>query len=251
MPYVFLIALYVGGATMLGGAMGYFIKYNNQKIDGAVFSFAAGVMLAACFAELILPETENADGFGLMLCILGIICGGGAIHLLQNLFLLLQKRMPESRLAKSARRPGLQSALLFIVALALHNLPEGIAAGIGLGTGNIAKAFTVASGIALQNVPEGMIVLPPLVRAGVQRKKAMWISCFTGVVEMAGTFLGCFAVSLSEKALPFILCFAGGTMLYIICTDVMEDANRMAGKQLSGYALLAGCCVMLIMEKYV
>ena len=251
MLYVFLIALYVGGATMLGGVMGYYIKYNNKKIDGAVFSFAAGVMLAACFAELILPEAENTHGFGFVMCLFGILCGGAAIHMLQKLFLLLQNRMPDSGLAKSARRPGLQSALLFIVALAIHNLPEGIAAGIGLGAGNIAKAFTVASGIALQNVPEGMIVLPPLVRAGVQRKKAMWISCFTGAVEMAGAFLGYFAASLSEKALPFILCFAGGTMLYIICTDVMEDANRMAGKQLSGYALLLGCCIMLIMEKYV
>ena len=248
---LFLIALYVGGATMLGGVIGYFIKYRNEKIDGSVFSFAAGVMLAATFAELILPETGNADAAGFYFCLFGILAGGALIHGLQVLLDVIRKKNPGRRFSSAMHRPGLQSALLFITALAIHNFPEGIAAGIGLGSGDFAKAVTIASGIALQNVPEGMIVLPPLIHAGVPRKKALYISLFTGLIEMAGAFLGYFAASLSEKVLPAILCLAGGTMLYIICTDVMEDAVRMAGKRISGYALLFGSCVMLIMEKYV
>lgn len=248
---VLWIALFVGGATMLGGVIGYYIRYRNEKLDGATFSFAAGVMLAAAFAELILPETGSADTAAFFLCLSGLVAGGGLIHGLQVLLERMRQRNPGWRIADAVQRPGMESALLFIIALAIHNLPEGIAAGIGLGAGDFSKAITVASGIALQNVPEGMIVLPPLIRAGVPRKKALYISLFTGVIEMVGTFLGYFAASVSEKVLPVILCLAGGTMLYIICTDVMEDANRMAGKRLAGYSLLAGCCVMLIMEKYI
>ena len=246
-----LIALLVGGATMLGGAIGYFVKYNNKRIDGAVFAFAAGVMLAATFAELILPETDAAGTAGFFLCLLGIVSGGALIHCLQKWLLLIQKKNPEWKLASAVNRPELKGALLFIVALAIHNLPEGIAAGVGLGTGDLSKALTVAAGIALQNVPEGMIVLPPLIHAGISRKKALIVSVFTGVIEIAGTFLAYFAASLSSAVLPFILCFAGGTMLYIICTDVIGDAERMAGKELSGYSLLVCCCVMLVMERYI
>ena len=248
---VLLIALYVGGATMLGGTIGYYIKYRNEKLDGAVFSFAAGIMLAATFAELILPETGSADTTGFFVCLFGITAGGVLIGILQKLLDTVHKKNPAGRISAAVRRPGMKGAVMFIAALAIHNLPEGIASGIGVGTGDVAKAFTVASGIALQNVPEGMIVLPPLIHAGVPRKKALYISLFTGLIEMAGAFLGYFAASISQKVLPVILCLAGGTMLYIICTDVMEDATRLAGKRLSGYALLFGCCVMLIMERYI
>lgn len=246
-----LIAVLVGGATMLGGVIGYFVKYNNEKIDGAVFAFAAGVMLAATFAELILPETDAAGTAGFFLCLFGIMLGGALIHFLQKLLSLLQKNNPGWRLSSAASRPELKGALLFIAALAIHNLPEGIAAGVGLGTGDFSKALTVAAGIALQNVPEGMIVLPPLIHAGVSRKKALLVSVFTGVIEIVGTFLAYFAASLSETVLPYVLCFAGGTMLYIICTDVISDAEQMAGKEWTGYAVLVGCCVMLIMERYI
>ena len=248
---VLFVALYVGGATMLGGATGYFIKYQNEKTDGAVFSFAAGVMLAAAFSELILPETENNGSFLFYFCLLGLIAGGGAIHGMQGLLRIIQAKYPGAQIAAAFQRPGMQSALLFIIALAVHNLPEGIAAGVSLGSGDLARAFTVASGIALQNVPEGMIVLPPLIHAGVPRKKALAVSVMTGVIEMVGVFLGYFAASVSEKVLPVVMCFAGGTMLYIICTDVMADANRMAGKRLAGYCLLVGCAVMLIMKRYI
>ena len=246
-----LIAVFVGGATILGGVIGYFVKYNNEKIDGAVFAFAAGVMLAATFAELILPETDAADAAGFFICLFCIVLGGALIHMLQKLLLLMQKKNPGWRLASAASRPELKGALLFIAALAIHNLPEGIAAGVGLGTGDLSKALTVAAGIALQNVPEGMIVLPPLIHAGVSRRKALLVSVFTGLIEIVGTFLAYFASTLSKTILPFVLCFAGGTMLYIICTDVIDDAEQMAGKELTGYAVLAGCCVMLIMGRYI
>ncbi len=143
------------------------------------------------------------------------------------------------------------SGLLFVWAIAIHNLPEGLAAGVGLGLGDLKTAFAVAAGIALQNIPEGMIVLPPLIHNGMRREKALLISVLTGVVEIIGAMAGYFAASSFQRVLPFFLCFAAGAMLYIICTDILTDAARLAGKTLSGFSYMLGCCAMLIMEKLI
>ena len=248
---VFLIALFVGGATMLGGVLGYFMKKTAPVADGAVFSFAAGVMLAASFAELILPVTENTQPSALLLGLTGIVAGGALLHLLQKPL----DRITESRLCrhsafKGTDRQKMTEALLFVAAITIHNLPEGLAAGIGAGADDFRKTLTVAAGVALQNVPEGMIVLTPLVAAGFSRKRALAVSLLTGVIEIAGTFLGYFAASAAGNVLPFFLCLAGGCMLFIICTDVIEFANRLAGKTVSGYAFLFGCCGMLLMDRF-
>lgn len=248
---VFITALCVGGATMLGGVIGYFIRYQNPKIDGFVFSFAAGVMLAASFAELVLPAVENADAGLFCICLAGILGGGVLIHALQKLLQVLHKRGGRTALSSPVAGDGnALGALLFVAAVAIHNLPEGIAAGVAAGSDDIRKAIPVVAGIALQNLPEGMIVLPPLVHVGVSRRKALLVAVLTGVIEIVGTFFGYLLVAAAARAYPLILCIAGGTMLCIICTDVLEDANRMAGKRLSGYAFLIGCCMMLIMGRY-
>lgn len=248
---VFLIALSVGGATMLGSILGYIIKYDNQKIDGLIFSFAAGIMMAASFSELILPCTEE-NILMFFLCLLGIVSGGGLILLLQQFISIIEKKGSNSgRALTYTDKKRRSNALLFVAAIAIHNLPEGIAAGVGLGTGDMTKAIAIAAGIALQNIPEGMIVIPPLTHVGFSRKNALYISLFTGIIEIFGTYLGYFASTLTEKIMPVILCVAGGTMLYIICTDILYDAGSLAGKKASGFSFLAGCCAMLIMEKII
>ena len=248
---VCLTALFVGGATMLGGVLGYIVRYQNRKADGAVFSFAAGVMLAASFVELILPVAKNADGTSFIICLFSLIAGGALIHVLQKGISHLEKALPDRRFFAVLTKKEMQGALLFIIAMAIHNLPEGVAAGVAVAPGDLKKALPVTAGIALQNIPEGMIVLPPLIHAGIARRKALLVSVFTGAIEIAGTFLGYFAASVSETVFPFVLCMAGGTMLYIIATEVLDDANSLAGKRLSGYSFLFGVCVMLAMERYV
>ncbi len=215
-----------------------------------MFAFAAGLMLSAAFAELILPAVDGAELCTLFECLAGLMGGGALLHLLQmglDRFGAARLRRNNRGSAQDAER--LNRALLFLAAIAVHNLPEGLAAGVGQGGGDLRRAVAITAGIALQNVPEGMIVIPPLVNAGVSRKKALGAAVVTGVIEIFGVFLGGFAAAGPGAVLPLLLCFAGGTMLYIICTDVIDDANRMAGKALAGYAFLLGCCAMLLTEK--
>lgn len=238
-----LTAFLVGGATMLGGVLGTVIDYKNEKIDGAVLSFAAGIMLAASIAELIAPSLEDRSWGAFFVGLFSMVLGGAVISVLERFV------SPLSKALSHGNDPQFDAALLFILAIALHNLPEGIVAGVGFGTGDRSKSLTLALGIALQNVPEGMIVVPPLLGAGVGRMKAMFVAILTGVVEVFGTFIGYYAVNISQTLLPFILCLTGGTMLYIICTDILTDANEKAGRKLSGYTFLAGCGLMFILGR--
>jgi ZIP family zinc transporter len=129
-------------------------------------------------------------------------------------------------------------------------LPEGIAAGVGLGSENTSKALFIALGIALQNIPEGMIIIGPMLSAGVSPRRTFVCALATGVVEVIGTFIGYFAVSLAEIILPFALAFAGGTMLYVISDEMLIETHHDGNQRGATYALLVGFCIMLISEAF-
>jgi ZIP family zinc transporter len=134
------------------------------------------------------------------------------------------------------------------MAIAIHNLPEGIAAGVGFGSGNTAQALIIAGGIALQNVPEGMVIIAPMLAAGISKKKTFIAASITGVVEVVGTLIGYFAVSLATAVLPFALAFAGGTMLYVISDEMIPETHAHGEERGATYALLIGFCFMLAMD---
>ena len=134
---------------------------------------------------------------------------------------------------------------MFVTAIAIHNLPEGIAAGVGFGSGNMSQAFMIAGGIALQNIPEGMVIISPMLAVGVSAKKTFLIALLTGMVEVLGTFIGYFAVSVASAILPFALAFAGGTMLYVISDEMIPETHAHGSQRGATYALLAGFCLML------
>ena len=142
----------------------------------------------------------------------------------------------------------LNKVLLFVTAIAIHNLPEGIAAGVGFGSGDTAQALMIAGGIALQNIPEGMVIIGPMLAAGVSPKKTFFAAMLTGVVEVAGTLIGYLAVSVSNAILPFALAFAGGTMLYVISDEMIPETHAHGAQRGATYALLVGFCVMLITD---
>ena len=139
---------------------------------------------------------------------------------------------------------------MFVMAIAIHNLPEGIAAGVGFGTGDTAEALVIAAGIALQNIPEGMVIIAPMLAAGMSHGRTFVAALATGVVEVLGTLLGFFAVSISSAILPFALAFAGGTMLYVISDEMIPETHAHGSERGATYALLVGFCLMLAMSFY-
>ena len=137
--------------------------------------------------------------------------------------------------------------LLFVLAIAIHNLPEGIAAGVGFGSDNTAGARVIAGGIALQNIPEGLVLIGPMLAAGVSKKRTLLIALLTGFVEIVGTLVGYFAVSAAKVILPFALAFAGGTMLYIISDEMIPETHH-ENERGATYALIVGFVLMLVMD---
>ena len=210
-------------------------------------SFAAGVMLAAAVLGLIVPSLEYGGKYGIITTVAGIFAGALCLNIIDKLVPHLHKIVGVD-IEKHKDNKNLNSVLLFVMAIAIHNLPEGIAAGVGFGSGNSAEALLIAGGIALQNIPEGMVIIGPMLLAGVSPLKTFLLAAITGLVEVAGTFLGFFAVSLSTAVLPFALAFAGGTMLYVISDEMIPETHAHGSERGATYSLLIGFCVMLISD---
>ena len=211
MELVLLTALGVGGATVIGAAIGFAFKNVSHKFSDIILSFAAGVMLAAAVLGLVIPSIEYGGEYGIIITVVGIFVGAVSLNLVDKLVPHLHKIAGVDQ--ESHRDTGLGKVLLFVTAIAIHNLPEGIAAGVGFGSGDTTQALLIAGGIALQNIPEGMVIIAPMIAAGMSRGRTFAIALTTGIVEVVGTFIGYFAATVSEAVLPFALAFAGGTML--------------------------------------
>lgn len=247
MQYVILTALGVGGATVLGALLGFLVGNIPHKWNDAILGFAAGIMLAAAILGLILPSMETVGRTGIWVTAVGILCGALFVNLADKFTPHLHSL---TGIDKETHRnnTSLNKILLFVMAIAIHNLPEGIAAGVAFGSGDTGGAAAVAAGIALQNIPEGMVIISPLVFAGVSKRRTLAIASFTGLIEVVGTFLGYFAASISTAVLPFMLAFAGGTMLYVISDEMIPETHSHDYEQLATYALVFGFIVMMIMD---
>ena len=247
MRLVLLTALGVGGATVFGAVIGFFFKKISHRFSDIVLAFAAGVMLAAAVLGLILPALDYGGKFGLLIVIAGIFVGAFCLVLIDRLVPHLHKLTGGAEEAHHGNE-RLNKVLLFVMAIAIHNLPEGIAAGVGFGTGNTGDALMIALGIALQNIPEGMVIIGPMLAAGISPRKTFLYASLTGVVEVVGTFIGYFAISLSTAILPFALAFAGGTMLYVVSDEMIPETHAHGGEKGATFALLVGFCLMLAMD---
>ena len=246
MKMVLLTALGVGGATVLGSLLGFVFKKISHRFSDIVLAFAAGVMLAAAVLGLVLPAIEYGGKYGLVVTVAGIFAGAMCLNVLDKLVPHLHGLMGvEGQQGGSA---DLHKVLLFVTAIAIHNLPEGIAAGVSFGSDNVEQALMIAGGIALQNVPEGMVIIGPMLAAGVSARRTFVCAMATGLVEVLGTLLGYFAVSVSAAVLPFGLAFAGGTMLYVISDEMIPETHAHGSERGATYALLVGFCVMLVSD---
>ena len=246
MELVLLTALGVGGATVIGALIGFIFKNISHKFSDIVLSFAAGVMLAAAMLGLIIPSLEYGGKYGILITVAGIFAGAVCLNLIDKLVPHLHKIVgvePESH-----HNVNLNKVLLFVLAIAIHNLPEGIAAGVGFGSGDTTQALIIAGGIALQNIPEGMVIIAPMLAAGISPRKTFIFAMITGFVEVIGTLIGYFAVSISTAILPFALAFAGGTMLYVISDEMIPETHAHGSERGATYSLLVGFCVMLVTD---
>ena len=250
MKIVLLTALGVGGATVFGSLLGFIFKKVSHKFSDIVLSFAAGVMLCAAVTGLIMPSLEYESGAPLLITVAGVLCGAVFLNILDKLVPHLHRLAGVDQEAHPGNTQKLNKVLLFVMAIAIHNLPEGIAAGVGFGTGNDGEAIIIAAGIALQNIPEGMVIIGPMLAAGMKPGRTFVAAMLTGVVEVLGTLFGYFAVTLSTAVLPFALAFAGGTMLYVISDEMIPETHAHGGERGATYALLIGFCLMLAMSHF-
>lgn len=250
MDLVLLTALGVGGATLVGALIGFAFKNISHRFSDIILSFAAGVMLAAAVLGLVIPSVEYGSAWGmptaLLITVAGIFVGALCLNLVDKLVPHLHGLAGVER--EKHENGSLSKVLLFVMAIAIHNLPEGIAAGVGFGSGDNAGAMIIAGGIALQNIPEGMVIIAPMLAAGVSKRRTLLIAALTGLVEVVGTLIGYLAVSISTAILPFALAFAGGTMLYVISDEMIPETHAHGSQRGATYALLAGFALMLCMD---
>ena len=253
MDLVLLTAIGVGGATVIGALIGFAFKNISHKFSDIILSFAAGVMLAAAVLGLVIPSVEHGASYGmpiaLLITVAGIFVGALCLNLIDRLVQHLHALAGVEQ--EEHHNQGLSKVLLFVMAIAIHNLPEGIAAGVGFGSGDpadVAGAMVIAGGIALQNIPEGMVIIAPMLAAGVSKKRTLLIAALTGVVEIIGTLIGYLAVSISVVILPFALAFAGGTMLYVISDEMIPETHSHGSQRGATYSLLCGFALMLCMD---
>lgn len=238
MEIVMIAALTVGGGTILGASLGALFNHISPKANSLIIAFAAGVMLSTSIVGLILPAVSFPYG-GSIIASVGILLG---VLFLES----LQKLLPV--ICTSFNRTAQQQTVLFVLAIAIHNFPEGLAAGISFGTGNYKTAFLISGGIALQNIPEGFVTVTPLVSSGMNKHKSLFYGILTGIVEIFSTLLGYITVSVSSVVLPTLLAFAGGTMIYVIFNDMIPEMySHKVGRSVS-YSFMVGFCVMLFID---
>lgn len=247
MTHVWISAAGLCGATLIGAVLGFFIKGLPHKWNDTVLGYCAGIMLAASVLGLLVPAFERAEGFMTWMVVAGVMAGALFLNVLD---LLTPHLHTITGLDAEEHRHNhtLNRIMLFVMAIAIHKLPEGIAAGVSVGAAD-ATSWSVSLGIALQNIPEGMVVIAPLLLAGVSRLRTMCISLAIGLLEVVGVWIGFAAGALSAAFLPFMLAFAGGAMLYVTSDEMIPETHAHGFQKQATYALLLGFITLLLIEK--
>jgi len=239
-----------GMMTAVGALPVLFGRRLSERLQDAMLGFAAGVMLAASFFSLIVPSLETSNalyGAGIvpaLITVAGVALGAGVIALANEL-------IPHEHFFQGVEGPSAQALKriwLFVLAITIHNLPEGLAVGVGFGGGDIANGTTLAIGIGLQNAPEGLAVAVALVSEGYGRAFAFLIALLTGLIEPVGGLLGAGTVALSQHVLPWGLAFAAGAMLYVINHEIVPETHRRGFQKEATGGLMVGLLLMMFLD---
>ncbi|TJX14018.1 ZIP family metal transporter [Tissierella creatinini] len=242
-----LASLGAGLMTALGAIPIFLTRNISQKMLDVLLGLAAGVMLAATSFSLIVPSLEYSGGGlkGALITSAGILAGA--------IFLdLTDKHAPHEHLLDKRIEGGATKSLkkiwLFIIAITIHNFPEGLAVGVGFGDNNISNGLTLALGIGIQNLPEGLAVAISLVREKYTQKHAFIIALLTGLVEPIGGLLGLFLVSIFKPILPFTLAFAAGAMLFVISDEIIPETHQGGHEREATFGVIIGFVIMMILD---
>lgn len=248
--------LFTWGMTALGAATVFLARNISRKVLDFMLAFAGGVMIAASFWSLLAPGIEMAEGKGLPAWIpaaVGFLLGGGFIRLIDRFLPHLHLGFPMSE-AEGIHTHWRRTTLL-VLAITLHNIPEGLAVGVafgalkyGLTEASFAAACALALGIGIQNFPEGLAVSVPIRRLGVSRLKSFWYGQLSGMVEPLAGVLGAAAVILVEPLLPYALSFAAGAMIFVVVEEVIPESQREGNTDLATYGVMVGFTVMMILD---
>lgn len=244
---VLVTAAGLGLASLAGSVVGLAVKRIPHKWNDVFMGFCAGTMLAAAIVGLILPAVESAPPSGWWQVMIGVVLGVALIGVLDGVMPHLHKLTgldPDRHRADTTTH----RILLFVLAIAIHKLPEGMAAGIVFEADNIGAAYSVAISIALQNIPEGMVVVTPLLMIGVGWWRTLGISVSIALLEMAGVVGGFMLGGLSGMFLPGLLGLAGGAMLYVISDEMIPETHAHGFQKPATYALVAGVLAMLFID---
>jgi len=233
-------SLAAGVATGLGAIPVFFFKDISHRILDTMLGFAGGVMLAATAFSLLVPAIELG---GVWLTVAGFVLGGLLVY-------LIDRFVPHEHLIKGHEGPSssLSRVTLLIMAIAIHNFPEGLAVGVSFGGGDIAAGIVIAMAIGLQNIPEGSAVAFPLIREGFNRRKALWYATLTGLVEPIGGLIGVSVVALARPFLPGGLAFAAGAMAFVVSHEMIPESHRKGHDIEATFGFIIGFAVMMILD---
>ncbi len=237
-----------GMATAIGALPALYFSHFSSRFFTTMLGLAAGIMLSASAFSLILPGIEFAKNMypdmGIWVVTAGILAGAGFLHLADaKLPHLHFDSVPETH------QGSLEKISLFILAITIHNFPEGLAVGVGFGSGDIQNGFMLMLAISIQNLPEGLAVALPLVSIGFNKWKAVGIALLTGLVEPIGALLGVTLVSFFSSLLPFAMGFAAGAMLFVICEEIIPESHSNGRSRSATFALITGFIVMMSFEQ--
>ncbi|MBP5474233.1 MAG: ZIP family metal transporter [Bacteroidales bacterium] len=247
MSQVWISAAGLSLATIFGAILGFFVKEFPHKWNDAILGFCAGVMLAAATIGLIIPAAESAGLERWWLVLIGIVLGMLFLNVLDLVTPHLHK-ITGLDSEEHKNNASLNHILLFVMAIALHKLPEGIATGVGFNSSEISDAWAVTFGIAIQNIPEGMVVIAPLLLAGVSKMRTFSISLAIAMLEVLGVWIGYGIGAISEFLLPCMLAFAGGAMLYVVSDEMIPETHAHGYEKMATYALILGFVTLLFLE---
>jgi ZIP family zinc transporter len=251
-----LATLFTWGVTALGAAVIFFFKTVNRKLLDSMLGFAAGVMIAASFWSLLAPAiamVEEAGGRPWVPAVTGFLAGGAFLWIIDKILPHLHLGFPRDQ-AEGIKTSWHRSVLL-VMAITLHNIPEGLAVGVafgavasGVGSASLGAAVALALGIGLQNFPEGLAVAAPLRREGWSRSKSFAYGQASGLVEPIAGVIGAAAVLMMRPILPYALSFAAGAMIYVVIEELIPESQLEKNTDIATIGTMLGFAVMMVLD---